>query len=268
VSPRVERGLQFLEFEPARQNWTKLGRRLAAVEAGRAPNPEGNCVSLPLARLESASLPVKPPEALRSLMGRLKAALGASLEPDCDALAASYDALLAGEPRGTNTLFELTYQDLRDRAAALLRQERRSHTLQATALVNEIWMRLVRGEQRRLRGRAQFLAIAARAMRQVLIDHARKRNAQKRGEGRREPLHSEIEIAPQVHVDGFDLAEALEELEGRHAREGRVATEHLLGGLTLEEIAGLLDLSHDTIRDDWRFARNWLNRRLKGMEPA
>jgi RNA polymerase sigma factor (TIGR02999 family) len=184
-----------------------------------------------------------------------------------DPLEESFDALLAGSEHGAETLFKLTYEELRRRAAALLAQERPDHTLVPTALVHEVWIRVARDSRVRLRGRPQFLAIAARAMRQLLIDHARKRNTLKRGEPRREELHSQIEFAPGVALDGFELADALVELERRHARPSRVATAHLFGGLTLEEVAGIERVSHDTIREDWRFARNWLHRRLGLVRP-
>jgi RNA polymerase sigma factor (TIGR02999 family) len=206
---------------------------------------------------------VKPADEVRSLIGRLRAAFGRKMEDSAPAIETALEALLGGDPRSADSLFELLYADLKERAAAHLRDERVDHSLQPTALVHEAWMRIIADTRKRLRGRGEFLAIAGRAMRRILIEHARARNALKRGEGRRVELPSQITLASGWTVATLDLANALDELEAQHARECEVAQMHLLGGMTLEEIAARRKLSHDTIREDWRFARQWLNRRLK-----
>ncbi len=164
-------------------------------------------------------------------------------------------------------LFELVYADLRRKAEALLRGERLDHTLQATALVNEAYIRLIRQDGAAWQDRAHFCAIAARAMRQVLVDHARGRNRDKRGGNRdRRPLDSalfELEAsAGDVDIEALDAA--LERLASIAPRSAEIVQMRFFAGLTAEEVAEVLQISLSTAEREWRFARAWLHERLGG----
>lgn len=160
------------------------------------------------------------------------------------------------------------YELLRVLAGRALRRERASATLQPTLLVHEAYLRLAAGESRaRFPDREEFLAAAGRALREVLVDHARRRDAAKRG-GRwsRVTLSRPDLAAPAPALDLLDLEEALGELRADHARAARVVESRVFGGLTIEETATLLAVSPRTVNLDWRFARAWLDRRLRPEE--
>jgi RNA polymerase sigma-70 factor (ECF subfamily) len=157
------------------------------------------------------------------------------------------------------------YDELRDLAAAHLRGERGHHTLQPTALVHEAFVRLAADPAADWRGRAHFHAIAARAMRQVLVDHARRRKAAKRGGGaEREPLtlHDGLADAGAPELDVLDLHAALEDLARLQERKARVVELRFFGGLTFEETGHVLGISPRTVEADWYLARAWLRREL------
>jgi len=161
-------------------------------------------------------------------------------------------------------LVPLIYGELRGIAAAVLAAERPGHTLQPTALANEAYLRLIDSEKIEWRGRAQFLALAARSMRQILIDHARARAAAKRGGDRVRVTLSDTSAedlagwAPDV----LDLDEALEELAAHDARKAKVVELRFFAGLDMREVAEVLAISQTTAEDDWYFARAWLRGRL------
>jgi len=161
-------------------------------------------------------------------------------------------------------LVPLVYDELRELAGAILRHERREHTLQPTALANEAYLRLVDASNVEWKGRAQFLAIAARSMRQILVDHARARAAAKRGGKRVRVTLSDTSTggtgAPEVDV--LDLDEALGELAKVDARKAQVVELRFFAGLEMREIAEILRVGQTTAEDDWYFARAWLRRRL------
>lgn len=160
-------------------------------------------------------------------------------------------------------LFPIVYDELRRLAASYLASERVGHTLQPTALVHEAYVRLLGGAQPAWNGRAHFFAIAARAMRHTLVNHAKARKAQKRGGG--QPL---LDVDPALvpaatpTIEAPALAEAIERLAGLDERKARVVEMRFFAGLTMEEIAPLLDVSLSTVEADWRFARAWLAREL------
>lgn len=160
-------------------------------------------------------------------------------------------------------LYAATYDLLRGRARRLISTEAPGHTLQATALVHEAYLRLATTDDVRWQSRAHFLAVASRAMRRVLIDHARTRSRRKRGRGwDRVTLHDGIEIAaPGSGVDLLDMIHldiALQELERQHERLARVAEMRLFGGASMDEIAASLGVSLRTVAGDWAFVRRWL----------
>ncbi|MEM7165556.1 MAG: sigma-70 family RNA polymerase sigma factor [Planctomycetota bacterium] len=164
----------------------------------------------------------------------------------------------AGDAAAQGKLFQLVYDQLRGIADALFRQQPANHTLQPTALVNEAYLRLA-GRDREWEGRSHFVDVAAKSMRCVLIDHARKRNASKRGgQQERVAVTDSVVLVPQVDVDVLQLEEAMLELEKLNARKSRVVELRFYGGMTMQEIASLLEISPKTVEADWYFARAWL----------
>lgn len=162
-------------------------------------------------------------------------------------------------------LLGLIYDDLKRLASGQMRQERANHTLQPTALVHEAYMRLVDSDQVSWEDRTHFYAVAARAMRRILIDHARRAGAVKRGGGWRR-VTFEDDIGPNLgaEFDLFDLHEALEKLGELDPRLSRMIELRFFGGLTLDEAAVVLGVSRRKVAKDWAFARLWLAAELKG----
>lgn len=174
----------------------------------------------------------------------------------------------AGDREVLDELLGLVYEELRKVARARMRGERPGHTLQTTALVHEAYVELVRLDRIEYRNRAHFFAIAARAMRRVLADHAVRRGAQKRGGDRvAVPLEEAGLAAEGPSVDLLALREALDRLEDLEPRHARVVECRLLAGLTLDETAEALDVSAATVSRDWALARAWLNRELRRQPP-
>jgi len=171
------------------------------------------------------------------------------------------DSALTG---GTQRLFELAYDHLRELAARQLRRERAGHTLQPTALVHEAFFKLVDQSQIQWESRSHFIGIAVRAMRQVLIEYARKRHALKRGgELQRITLNSQISAGENAtELDLIAVDTALTQLAEKHPRCGRVVELRLFGGLTMEEISEVTGVSIRTVHGDWSFSKMWLSREL------
>jgi len=146
--------------------------------------------------------------------------------------------------------------------------ERPGHSLQATALVNEVYLRLVNAKDVAWQDRAHFLAVAARAMRRILVDHARSRQYQKRGGAAAHvTLDEALVVAAEPDQDFVALDEALTALAVVDARKSQVVDMRFFGGLTLEETAEALQVSRDTVKRDWRMAKLWLLRELRGGKP-
>jgi RNA polymerase sigma factor (TIGR02999 family) len=159
-------------------------------------------------------------------------------------------------------LMPLVYQELRKRAAAYLKRERRDHTLQPTALVHEAYLRLV--DQRRAvwQNRAQFFGVASQMMRRILVDRARRRAGSRRsGRWQRVTLDG-APATPPADVDVLDLDAALNELASFDERKSRVAELRFFGGLSVEETAEALEISSATVERDWQAARAWLFKTL------
>jgi RNA polymerase sigma factor (TIGR02999 family) len=170
-----------------------------------------------------------------------------------------------GEQAALDEMLPLVYEDLRRLAAFYMSRERPGHTLQPTALVNEAYLRLV--EQRKVdwKNRAQFLGLAAEMMRRILVNYARERVAAKRGgEGRKVSLSFAVDSVTQEEFDVLPLNEALEKLTIIDGRKSRIVDLKFFGGLTTEEIAEVLQISHATIEREWSFARAWLYNHVKG----
>ena len=168
-----------------------------------------------------------------------------------------------GEKSALDDLVPLAYAELRRLADSYLRHERNDHTLQPTALVHETYMRLVGQDQPDYRNRAHFFGIAAQLMRQILVDHARGRNAGKRGGGEAKISIDDAAGSSDSRPDAFlDLDFALRKLEERDPRKARVIEMRFFGGLTAEESAEVLEVSVETVRRDLRLGQAWLQREL------
>lgn len=165
-------------------------------------------------------------------------------------------------------LVTLLYRELRRTAAAHLRRERPNHTLQPTALVNEAYLRLAAQGGADWSDRAHFLAASSHLMREILVDHARSRNRDKRGGGQRlVSLDDAVEPGVAPEVDLLSLDAALETLERVDPRQRRLVELRYFGGLTIEETAAVLGSSPATVKRDWRAAKAWLHRALSDEGP-
>jgi RNA polymerase sigma factor (TIGR02999 family) len=161
-------------------------------------------------------------------------------------------------------LLPLIYDELRRRAAAYLRRERPNHTLQPTALVHEAYLRLIDQRQDNWASRDHFFAIAAQAMRRILVDHARGRHRQKRG-GSNEDLPLEdalLAAADESNVDLIALDEAMKKLAKLDSQQERIVELRYFGGLSLDEAANALSISRATAARDWQVAKAWLHREM------
>jgi RNA polymerase sigma factor (TIGR02999 family) len=168
-----------------------------------------------------------------------------------------------GDKAALEALIPLLYQELRQRAHRYIRRERRGHTLQTTALVNEAYVRLVGSAPVAWESRSHFLAIAARLMRRILVDHARSRRSLKRGgEGRPISLEEEHLVGSLPSRDLVSLDDALEALSVVDARKGQIVELRCFGGLSVEETAEILKVSPQTVMRDWKLAKVWLLREM------
>jgi RNA polymerase sigma factor (TIGR02999 family) len=177
------------------------------------------------------------------------------------------DALNAGEEDARESLIPIVYQELRALASAHMRAEGDGHTLQPTALVHEAYFRLV-GQRVQWHGRSHFFAIAAQAMRRILVDHARKRKAARRGGGRQSTLMDHHAIVSEDPVDLIALDDALERLRTLDERQARTVELRFFGGLEVKETAEVLGVSEITVKRDWRSAKAWLYRELSTQPEA
>jgi RNA polymerase sigma factor (TIGR02999 family) len=171
-----------------------------------------------------------------------------------------------GNQDAANQLIPLVYAELRRMAGAYMQRERPGQTLQATALVHEAYMRLVDGQPGPWQNRAHFFAIAAHAMRQVLVDHARRRHAGKRGgaSAREVAIDVDLLIAPDRLEDVLAIDEALERLAAIDPRQSRLIELRFFVGLNVEEVAEVMGISPVTVKREWRSAKAWLHRELDG----
>lgn len=168
-------------------------------------------------------------------------------------------------PDPVDALLPAVYEELRRIALAAMAREAEGHTLQPTALVNEAYLKMAGGRMPALEGREHFLGVAARAMRQVLVDHARRRRAERRGGGVTPVSLTVAGAGVEVPLDDLlALDRALDELEEREPRLRQVVEYRYFAGLTDSEIAGCLGVTRRTVQRDWARARSWLNRRLYG----
>ena len=174
----------------------------------------------------------------------------------------------AGDREALQKLIPLVYGDLRRRAAGYLRKERAGHTLQPTALVNEAYLKLVDQTRVKWENRAHFLAVASRAMREVLVDYARRHRADRRGSGEtRVALHDGSAVTLPRSLDLLALDVALDRLSALDERQGKLVELRVFGGLTIEEAAEALGISPATVSREWKHAEAWLAREMSGLAP-
>lgn len=173
-----------------------------------------------------------------------------------------------GDPGALERLLPLVYAELRRIAAHQLRREREGHTLQPTALVHEAYLRLVEQRSGQLHNRAHFLGVAARVMRRILVDHARRHRAAKRGDGaQRIPLQEVADAPGTGQVEVVALEHALGRLERLDPALAQIVELRAFGGLTIDEAALVLKVSPSTAKRAWRTARAWLTRELAADGP-
>ncbi|MFT4541767.1 MAG: RNA polymerase sigma factor (TIGR02999 family) [Planctomycetota bacterium] len=184
------------------------------------------------------------------------------------------DALEKGDPDAREALLAMVYDELKSLARRYMAGERASHTLQATALVNEAWMRLMpvkegaSAESESWESRGHFLRVAASAMRNVLVDHARSRTAQKRGDGREQvPLDQMLAQYEERSLDPIAIDAALDKLNAMDEQLAKIVELRFFAGLTIAETAGALGVSTPTIERGWRVARMWLRTEIPGVNP-
>ena len=194
-------------------------------------------------------------------------------QPDPDAERAAgptaVTSLLAraqeGDPRATDELLPLVYEELRQLADRFLAAEKRGATLQPTALVHEAYLRLVGSDQAGWENRAHFFGAAARAIRRILVDRARARRSARRGGDRPLRLDTDAPLAgPGPSLDVLALDEALAKLASIDAQKAGVVELRFFGGLSVDETAAALGVSASTVNRDWVFARTWLHRAMSG----
>lgn len=170
-----------------------------------------------------------------------------------------------GDEAALDSLMPLVYDDLRRLAHYYLQQEARAQTLQSTALVHEVYLRLCHQQEPAWDGRAHFFAVAAKMIRRILVDHARHKSAEKRG-GRIQPrqLEEALTVPVQSDIDLLALDESLRELAEFDCRKSQVVEMRFFAGLSAKDIAKVLGTTEATVRRDWNIARAWLYRRLQG----
>ena len=170
-----------------------------------------------------------------------------------------------GDQAALEKLMPLIYDELRRLASNYLRRERAGHTLQPTALVNEAYLKLVDQRHARWQNRAHFFGISAQLMRRILVDHARQHQAAKRGGSQQQRLSitSAERVVKQPQIDLLALNEALDELALIDPQQAQIVELKFFGGLSIEETAEVLGISHATVERDWKVARAWLRRQLE-----
>ena len=172
-------------------------------------------------------------------------------------------AIQEGDPDATSALYELVYEELQRMARARMRTESPDHLLQPTALVNEVFLKLVHRDISGWEDRRHFYGVASEAMRRILIDAARTKNRKKRGgDHERRPLDENAPWTLPLDTDLIDLDQALTQLESLAPEKAEVVRMHFFAGLTFEQVATVLGLSKSTVERHWRFSRSWLRAKI------
>lgn len=173
-------------------------------------------------------------------------------------------SLQTGDKTVLDELFPLVYSELKQLAAAQLRNEREDHTLQPTALVHEAYLRLIEQHSVDWQNRAHFFSIASEMMRRILVNHAVNHQAQKRGGGETKiALDEVVSFANEREINLIDLDTALLKLAELDERQARIVEMKFFGGLSTEEVAAVLDISERTVKREWRSAKIWLYEQMK-----
>lgn len=173
----------------------------------------------------------------------------------------------AGDQSALNRFLPFVYDELRRVARRHLRREREDHTLQTTALIHEAYLRLVRQQPAQVHDRCHFVALTSNLMRQILVDHARERLAQKRDGGCRITLSEEVAVSDSPVVDVLAVDSALTRLSQLDPQQARVVELRYFGGLSIRETSDVLGISPATVKRDWATARAWLHREIQ-QSPA
>jgi RNA polymerase sigma-70 factor (ECF subfamily) len=191
------------------------------------------------------------------------------MEADSGQVTRLLKAMHAGDAQASQDLLPLVYAELHRLAKSYMRRERPDHTLQATALINEAYLRLA-GEEIDWKNRAHFIGLSAQVMRRVLVDYARAHNAEQRGGGlQRVEMQEELAVSPERLDQVQQIDHLLKKLEKENPRRARVVELRYFGGLTFEEIGSLLELTSRTVKADWALARIWLFEQLQpGAKPS
>lgn len=168
-----------------------------------------------------------------------------------------------GDGKAPEELLPLVYGELRKLAQGYMGNENASHTLQATALVHEAYIRLVDWEKVSWQNRSHFFAVAASVMRKILVDYARQKKAQKRGFGQKLALDEAISFSSDQEIDLINLDEALESLAKFDELQSKIVELRFFGGLTIEETAHALGISPATVKREWTVAKAWLYQRMR-----
>ena len=173
--------------------------------------------------------------------------------------------VVSGDDHAAQEIYPVIYDELRRIAGARMQRERMGHTLDPTALVNEAFMRVIGQHSTDITSKNHFIAIASMAMQRILVDHARSRGAAKRGGDRiRKEFHSDLpEVLDDQDTEALEfLAEAIEKLHRIDERKATVIRLRLLGGLTVREVASVLNITRSTVDADWAAAKDWLREEL------
>jgi RNA polymerase sigma-70 factor (ECF subfamily) len=183
--------------------------------------------------------------------------------PDAGEVTLLLKAMQSGDPTASEKLLPLVYEELHRLAKSYMRRERGDHTLQPTALINETYLRLI-GDTTNFQNRAHFIGFAAQVMRHVLVDHARAHNAAMRGGNlRRVELEEGVAISKERSGEILALDEALNELEKVSPRQAKVVELRYFAGLSVEEIASMLEIGPRSVEREWASARVWLFERMR-----
>ena len=183
--------------------------------------------------------------------------------PDRQEVTALLQEINDGALNAPDRLLPLVYDELRKLAKSYMQNERPDHTLQATALVHDAYIRLVDWENVSWQNRAHFFSVAAQVMRNILVNHAVKRKTKKRDFGQRIELTDNVSFSGGREVDVLELNEALDALAEFEPQQAKIVELRFFGGLSIEETAHVLDISPATVKREWAIAKTWLYRRLK-----
>jgi RNA polymerase sigma factor (TIGR02999 family) len=197
-----------------------------------------------LGRTQGVSVPEPPAQPVSALLGRWR----------------------AGDQQALQVLIPLVYEELRRIARHHLRQERPDHTLQSTALVHEAYLKLMNQGPPDVENRAHFLAVSSRLMRQILVDHARRHRAAKRGGGLKLELKDVMASQEVQDIDVIALDHALSQLASLDPQQSRIVEMRFFGGLSIEDTAEVIGISRTTVKREWATARAWLLREMSRRE--